>query len=97
MRKLGVKLTVNFFRERNKFIAYSPALDISTCGDSFEEAKKNFEELVEIFIDDLIKMKTLNSVLTECGWRKVSRPKPHWVPPVLIATTQEEVQIPVGV
>lgn len=96
MRKMGVKLTVNFLREGNKFIAYSPALDISTCGNSFEEAKKNFEELVTIFVDELVRMGTLESVLTECGWKRASRPKPHWVPPVYIATTQEEVQIPIG-
>ena len=96
MRKMGVKLTVSFFREGSKFIAYSSALDISTCGNSFEEAKKNFEELVEVFVDELVKMDTVEDVLTECGWKKASRPKPHWIPPAYITTTQEEVQIPIG-
>lgn len=96
MRKIGVSLTVNFLREGKKFIAYSPTLDISTCGNSFEEAKKKFEELVDIFIDELVKMGTLESVLSECGWKKVPRPKPHWVPPAFITTTQEKFQIPIG-
>ncbi len=96
MRKMGVKLTVNFYREGDKFIAYSPALDISTYGNSFKEAKKKFEDLADIFIDETIKMGTLNEVLKGLGWRRVSGPKPHWKPPVYLATTQEEVQVPVG-
>jgi hypothetical protein len=94
---MGVKLTVNFYREGDKFIAYSPALDISTYGDSFEEAKSKFEELVDIFIDETLKMGTLEEVLKGLGWKKVARPKPHWAPPVYLTTTQEEVQIPVGI
>ncbi len=96
MRNAGVKLTVSFYREGDKFIAYSPALDISTYGDSFEAARKKFEELADIFIDETIKMGTLDEVLKGLGWRKVPRPKPHWKPPVYLATTQEEVQIPAG-
>jgi len=45
----SVKLSVFFLREGKKFIAYSPALDISTCADTFEKAKARFEELVAVF------------------------------------------------
>lgn len=96
MRKTGVKLTVNFFREGRKFVAHSPALDISTCGDSFEEAKRNFAEMADIFIDETIEMGTLDNVLKSLGWKKAYRPKPHWKPPVHLATTQEEVRVPVN-
>jgi hypothetical protein len=37
-------------------------LDISTCGDSFEEAKKNFSELMDAFLSETIKMGTLEEV-----------------------------------
>jgi len=97
MRRIGVKLTVNFLREGNKFIAYSPAFDISTSGDSIEDAKQQFEELVDIFIEETLKMGTLDEVLGGLGWRKVLRPKPRWIPPVPVATTQEQFQIPIGV
>ena len=44
----NVKLTVFIFREGDKYIAYTPALDLSTCGDSSEQAKRRFEEIVKI-------------------------------------------------
>ena len=97
MRKIiTTKLPVNFYNEDNKFIAYCPALDISTCGDTFEEAQEKFEELVAIFLAETIKMDTLDDVLLECGWRKVSKPTPRWKPPIrrFITQLQEEVKLP---
>lgn len=57
MRKLNLefKLPVSILREGKKYIAYTPALDLSTSGKSYEEAKKRFEEIVNIFLKNLLK------------------------------------------
>ncbi len=89
-----VNLPVSFLKEGNKFIAYTPALDLSTCGNTFEQAKKRFTEALQIFIHELIKMGTLEQVLSDCGWKKVARPRSHWVPPVLVGQEQQSVKIP---
>lgn len=89
-----VNLNVVFYREANKFIAYSPALDISTCGDTQEQAKKRFEEMLQIFLEETDKMGTLDEVLLECGWLKIGHPQKCWQPPVFIGQTQEEVRLP---
>ncbi len=64
-----VKLTVNFFEEDGAIVAYCPALDISTCGSNKEEAKKNFQEMVMMFFNDIVENKTYDTVLRELGWR----------------------------
>lgn len=89
-----VTLTVTFYREANKFIAYSPALDLSTCGDTQEQAKKRFEEIIQIFLEETGKMGTIEDVLLECGWKKVGRPQRCWQPPVFIGQTQKEIRLP---
>lgn len=89
--KIETNLPVDFLREGDKFIACSPALDISTCGSSFEQAKERFEELVDIFFEELVRKGTLEDVLLDCGWRKI---KKGWVPPTYITHTQETVKIP---
>ena len=86
-------LPVVFFKEDKKFVAYSPALDLSTCGDSFEHAQKRFDEAARLFLEELIKMGTLDEVLQECGWQKVSRPVPTWVPPAFVGKTQEHINV----
>jgi len=94
MHKIKTKLGVIFFKEGKKFIAYSPALDLSTYGNTFAEAKKRFAEAVEVFLEETIKMGTLEDVLKDCGWQKVSYPQRHWVPPAMVGQTEQEVKIP---
>jgi predicted RNase H-like HicB family nuclease len=63
MEKIKVNLPVSFLKEGNKFVAYTPVLDISTSGKTFKEAQKRFSELVEIFFEELIEMGTLGYFL----------------------------------
>lgn len=42
--KIEFNITVNFIKEGNKFIAYSQAFDLSTCGKTLEEAKKGLRK-----------------------------------------------------
>jgi len=89
---LAVKLPVSIFKEGKYFVAYTPALDLSTSGKSFKEVKRRFSEVVNIFFEELFKKGTLGEVLQELGWRKIHK---EWIPPSVIAHEQEEVKIPV--
>jgi predicted RNase H-like HicB family nuclease len=91
-----IKLKIAFYKEGEQFISYCPALDLSTAGDTFEEAKKNFEEAADIFFEETIKRGTLEDVLLECGWEKIKRPRLHWKPPArrFITEIEEEVSMP---
>ena len=94
MKKLiSVKLSMQIFKEGDEFIAYCPALDISTSASSLEEVKKMFAELVSIFLDETMKMGTLDEVFTQCGWKKVAK---KWEPPAteFITETQQEFNVP---
>lgn len=95
MFKIDAKLPVVFFREGKKFIAYSPAIDLSSCGNTFAQAQKRFSEAANLFFEETVRMNTLDDVLRDCGWRKVSYPQKHWIPPVFIGQTEQEVKIPV--
>ncbi len=91
---LHVEIPVTFLRESENFIAYSPALDLSTCGKTFEEAKKRFEEASQLFLKEIEKMGTIKEVLTECGWHQTSPPESTWVPPYVIAQETINVSYP---
>jgi len=94
MHGYQAKLSVVFFKENGKFVAYCPVLDLSSCGNTFEQAKDRLTEALDIFLRETIKMGTLDDVLQDCGWRKASRPKNHWEPPVYVGEVQQEVQLP---
>lgn len=87
----NVRLPVSIIKEGNYFIAYTPALDLSTSGKSFEEAKKRFNELVSIFFEETFKKGTLDEALQDLGWKKVRR---KWSPPTVVANESKEFKIP---
>ena len=93
MNKIAVNFTlpVSVLREGDSFIAYTPALDLSTAGLTFEEAQKNFIEAVNIFFQELVAMGTLDDVLTELGWQKQDN---NFIPPVVIANQTQTFSIP---
>ena len=46
-------IPVVFMKEKNKIVAFSPALDIAAWGKTQAEAKKNFEEALSLFLEEL--------------------------------------------
>ena len=96
MAVIEAKIPVLFFQEGKKVIAYSPALDVSTCGDTEKQARERFAEAAMIFIAEIHKMGTMEEILEECGWHKVPKQR-TWAPPIYKSCIQESVKIPVGV
>ncbi|MDE2038071.1 MAG: hypothetical protein KGI69_02500 [Patescibacteria group bacterium] len=84
-------LPVTFLREGDQFVAYTPALDLSTSGDSFEQAKKRFGEVVQIFFEECVRMGTLSKVLIDLGWVKQNS---EWNPPTVVAQDTQMVNVP---
>lgn len=95
MKNIAIKfaLPVSILKEGKSFIAYTPALDLSTSGGTFEDAQKNFNEAVNIFFEELIEMGTLNEVLTGLGWQKQNK---MFVPPIVVANQTENFSIPLA-
>jgi len=93
MRKvmLEVSLPVSILREGKKFIAYTPALDLSTSANTYEKVRERFNEIVNIFFEELIKKGTLEDVLRDLGWRRVRR---KWSPPVVVSQESQIVRVP---
>jgi predicted unusual protein kinase regulating ubiquinone biosynthesis (AarF/ABC1/UbiB family) len=77
-KEVTFNLGVTVFRQGDVFVAYTPALDISTYGKSKAEAQKNFEELVDTFFSSFEDSRELGQVLESMGWTKE---KTTWQPP----------------
>ena len=91
-----VEVPVEFKDEGGKVVAYVPGLDIATCGDSLEDAKRMFKEFIEIYFDELLEMGTAEKVLSECGWRKTvaGDGMERWTAPRILERMVEDVKVP---
>lgn len=85
-------MPVTILKQGKRYVAHSPALDLSTSGKSEKEVKKRFEQIVGIFFDELVEAGTLNPVLTELGWKKVAK---QFQPPQIVSQKSINVRVPV--
>ncbi len=72
------------FKERETFIGYSPKLDVSSCGNTIDEARNNLKTAVRLFLEEAEKMDTLEDILNESGYEQTNLNR--WKTPRLIAT-----------
>ncbi|HKT10224.1 MAG TPA: type II toxin-antitoxin system HicB family antitoxin [Terriglobia bacterium] len=63
-----VDYTVHIFREGEAYVAYVPELDLSSCGASDEEARRNIRDAVRGFVETSRDMGTLGEILEEAGY-----------------------------
>ncbi len=90
-QSISCGLPVTIFREGAAFVAYSPALDLSSSGSSEQEAKRMFGEAVEVFFEELMEMDTVDSVLKDLGWTKA---KGQFHPPEVVEQSVVNVMVP---
>lgn len=57
------------FQEGGNHIAYSPALDISTSGSTFNDAIANFYERFQLYVEYCVAHGTLHNDLLSHGWK----------------------------
>lgn len=81
--RFSFSLPVVITKQNRRFVAYTPALDISTSGKSEKDVKNKFTEIVNLFLEELAEAGTTNSVLSELGWKKVEK---KWVPPEVVGS-----------
>jgi hypothetical protein len=80
VKNVSFNLPMTIMKQGRRFVAYTPALDISTSASTEKKVKENFFELVHIFLEELQEKGTTNEVLTELGWKKYQK---KWLPPVI--------------
>ncbi len=59
---------VHIFREGDAFVAYVPALDVSSCGATDDEARRNIRDAVRGFLAASADIGTLHEILEEAGY-----------------------------
>jgi predicted RNase H-like HicB family nuclease len=60
----------HIFKEGGTYIAYVPALDLSSCGATDEEARRNIRDAVRGFLDSSAELGTLDEILQEAGYER---------------------------
>ncbi len=90
---MRIDLHIDYFEEDGTIVALCPELQISSFGDTLDEAEKSIKEAMELFFEGCETLGTLNEVLEESGFRKVGD---KWVQRQPIKTMRTTLQRSVG-
>ena len=85
-----IAYTIHTFREDGTYVAYVPELDLSSCGATNDEARKNIREAVRGFLETSADMGTLSQILEEAGYR---RRGDQWEAPEFVALDRERASV----
>ncbi len=72
------------FQEGKALVAYSPELDVSSCGHDVDEARRNLKTAVRLFVEEAEKLGTLEEILREAGYQRGL--DGTWKSPRIVAT-----------
>ena len=72
------------FKEGEIFISYCPKIDVSSCGNTVDEARTNLKTAVRLFFEEAAKMGTVEDILIESGYKQINLNR--WATPRLVAT-----------
>lgn len=85
-----IAYTVHTFKEGRTFIAYVPEFDLSSCGATVDDARRNIREAVQGFLETSEEMNTLDEILEEAGYERLSD---SWRAPEFVALDRETVTV----
>ena len=63
-----ISYTVHTFKEGETYVAYVPELDLSSCADTNDQARRNIRDAVQGFLETSAEMGTLGEILEESGY-----------------------------
>ena len=82
--------TVQIFREGKQYVSFNPELEVASCGNTPEHARRNLRDAIVGFIAVAEEQGTLNDILEEAGY---VRNKKVWRDPYMV--TLDRMSVPV--
>ena len=69
---MKISLRIEIFKEGDTYVALSPELNVSSFGETIEDAKRSLKEALEAFIEECERMGTLEAILEESGFSRIN-------------------------
>ena len=85
-----IAYTVHTIKEGNAYVAYVPELDVSSCGATSDEARRNIRDAVTGFLESSAALGTLDEIREEAGYKQNAG---SWEPPEFVAFGRERATV----
>ena len=85
-----ISFDAHIFKEGDTYVAYVPTFDVSSCGATDEEARRNIRDAVRGFLAASADLGTLGEILEEAGYRHEAD---GWHAPEFVSTDRLTMSI----
>ncbi|RWZ88344.1 MULTISPECIES: hypothetical protein [unclassified Hydrotalea] len=89
---IELQLNVLVLQQGDYYVAYCPSLNLSSYGDTIDDAKVGFDEVMEAYLEECKENGTLHDDLVKNGWTFNIHNHKKAEPPAMV-----ELNIPAGV
>ena len=62
--------TTQLLKDGDTYVAYSPEFDLSSCGETVDDARRMLHEALALFVAEAQRKSTFESILEEAGYRQ---------------------------
>lgn len=88
---IELQLNVLLFQQEDFYVAYCPSLNLSSYGDTIDDAKAGFDEVMEAYLEECKENGSLYDDLVKNGWTFNIQNHKKVEPPAMV-----ELNIPAG-
>lgn len=92
---MEINYTTQIWKEGKMYVSFEPKLDVASCGYTIDEARKNLDEAVSLFLQEAHKKGSLKRILEEAGYIKAK--KQNWQAPELLSLEKRQVFFKVAI
>jgi len=68
---MNLSVPIEVFKEGDVYVALSQELNVSSFGESIDDARRSLKEAIEAFIEECDAMGSLQEVLEESGFSQI--------------------------
>lgn len=86
----AIPFTIRVFREAGVYVAHAAELDLSSCGDTPDDAQENIKIAVRAFLQTAEEHGTLETVLEESGY---THEENGWLAPEFVSMDHVSVDL----
>lgn len=90
MKPHSIEYKAQVWKEGRDYIAHAMPLDVMSSGKTPEAAREALDEAVELFLETAAEMRTLDSVLRDCGY---TRGRGAWISPAWVGVESRSASV----
>ena len=81
MQTQQIVIRADIFKEGRHYVALCPELNVSSFGNSVVDARRSLQEAVSLFLEECVRLGSLQHVLEEAGFSHTTSAIPQWLSP----------------